>query len=200
MRLTGTVPGHGKVVTDCWCSFYHDADNDDIDNDDDDENYLDNNNNNDYDYDNYDDDVNIDCNAAQVSPLGQDAVQLKVEDETESHAWFVQLYHDNLMQPCYHNILCKNRQSLHDSFFGNTWQRQHNFFLSGDYDYHHDHLDADQDHDAVNEDKTRFHYGWFNQLDNNVDGDYNHPADAADDDVMTLWKPNSSWSAPCHSS
>ena len=100
----------------------------------------------------------------------------------------------------FHNILCKksqNRQSLHDSFFGNTWQRQHNFFLSGDYDYHHDHLDADQDHDAVNEDETRFHYGWFNQLDNNVDGDYNHPAD---DDVMTLWKPNSSWSAPCHSS
>ena len=55
-------------------------------------NFKDNHN-----YANYDDDFNIDSNAKQVSPLGQDAVQLKVEDETESHAWFVQLYHDYLM-------------------------------------------------------------------------------------------------------
>ena len=46
---------------------------------------------------NHDDDVNTDCNAKQVSPLGQDAVQLKVEDETESHAWFVQPYDDYLI-------------------------------------------------------------------------------------------------------
>ena len=35
------------------------------------------------DSDDYDDDVDV----MQVSPLGQEAVQLKVEDETESHAW-----------------------------------------------------------------------------------------------------------------
>lgn len=35
----------------------------------------------------------VNC-SEQVNPLGQDALQLKVEDETESHAWFVQLYHD----------------------------------------------------------------------------------------------------------
>ena len=53
--------------------------------------------NNNNECDNYDDNVNVDCNAKQVSPLGQDAVQLKVEDETESHAWFVQPYDDYLI-------------------------------------------------------------------------------------------------------
>ena len=62
--------------------------------------------------DDYDDDANVDCNANQVSPLGQDAVQLKVEDETESHAWFVQLYDDYVIQ---------YDQSLHGAFFGMVW-------------------------------------------------------------------------------
>ena len=63
--------------------------------------------------DDYDDDVNVDCNANQVSPLGQDAVQLKVEDETESHAWFVQLYDDY--------VITQYDQSLHGAFFGMVW-------------------------------------------------------------------------------
>ena len=57
----------------------------------------DNGNENNVNCNNQADEVNVDCNAKQVSPLGQDAVQLKVEDETESHAWFVQLYHDYLI-------------------------------------------------------------------------------------------------------
>ena len=78
--------GLGKVVTDCWyflsLSFLVFQNSEDGNED-------------------YNDDVNVDVDGEQVSPLGQDAVQLKVEDETESHAWFVQLYHDYVVQYCY---------------------------------------------------------------------------------------------------
>ena len=36
-----------------------------------------------------------------------------------------------------------------------VWCGCKDFIFPGDYDYHCDHLDTDQDHDAVNEDETK---------------------------------------------
>ena len=55
---------------------------------------------NDDDDDDDDDDVDVGVNVDsidQVSPVGQDAVQLKVEDETESLAWYVQFPFDGYL-------------------------------------------------------------------------------------------------------